>query len=495
VTWNATASGRADLEHSSNLSGWTTVSANNTTGSFIHAVGNATRGFYRLRIQTAPPAAIGLSGDLVFGVVTVNETATRTLTISNSGTGNLTVGGISFPDGFSGNWSGTVAPGASQDVAITFSPVAVRSYGGNITVDSTAASGNPTIAASGVGEGTRLAAASGDLTYGNLAVGQFAVRTMEVANTGTGNLTVDSIVFPQGFSGTPSGSFVVGPGSKRGIDVYFAPFKAAAFSSEIQVLSNDSRGAVVTLPVYGAGYSKIPGLVAHYTFDGNSTADVSGSGPNATLTNGAALVPGGYTGGAVSCPDGDKVLSPDAPVLPANSANYTIASWIRFPIPSVNDWRTFAWGAGSRHHVIVDGAGNLGVYNDGFFPSGLNIGTISAGWHHITAVAAGGETKFHVDGELKGSAGAVVPVPITRIGNNGGGQPFGTFDEVRIYDRGLASSEVVALYDEYAAPAAPPALGVSAARVANLGEAFSFTVNATNAPRSFAIENPTDIPS
>jgi hypothetical protein len=98
VTWNATASGRADLEHSSNLSGWTTVSANNTTGSFIHAVGNATRGFYRLRIQTAPPAAIGLSGDLVFGVVTVNETATRTLTISNSGTGILTVGGISFPD-------------------------------------------------------------------------------------------------------------------------------------------------------------------------------------------------------------------------------------------------------------------------------------------------------------------------------------------------------------------------------------------------------------
>jgi formylglycine-generating enzyme required for sulfatase activity len=364
-----------------------------------------------------------------------------------------------------------------------------------MTVNSTATSGISAIAASGVGEGTRLAAASGNLTFGNLPAGQFAVRTMQVANTGTGNLTVDRIVFPQGFSGAPSGNFVVGPGSSRSIDVYFAPFKAAAFSSEIQVLSNDSRGAVVTLPVYGAGYSKIPGLVAHYPFDGNSTADVSGSGPNATLTNGATLVSGGYTGGAVSCPDGNKVLSLDAPVLPANSSNYTIAAWIRFPIPSVNDWRTFAWGAGSRHHVIVDGAGNLGVYNDGFFSSGLNIITIAAGWHHITAVAAGGETKFHVDGDLKGSAGAVVPVPITRIGNNGGGQPFGTFDEVRIYDRGLAASEVVALYDEYAAPAAPPGLEGSAVRVVNVGEAFSFSLNATNAPRSFSIENPTEIPS
>gem|GEM_PF-1640794 len=495
VTWNASLSGRADLEHSTNLSSWTTVSANNTSGSFLHAVGNATRGFYRLRIPTASPAMVELAGDLDFGVVTVNETANRTLTISNAGTGNLTVNSILYPAGFSGNWSGMISPGASQNVTVSFAPVAIQSYGGNITVNSTATSGNDTIAASGVGEGTRLASASGDLFFGNLDTGQFAVRPMQVANTGTGNLTVQSIVFPPGFSGNLSGNFVVAAGTSQSIDVYFAPFRAGAFSSEIQILSNDSRGAVAKLPVYGAAAEKIPGLVAHYRFDGNSTADVSGSGPNATLSDGATLAADGYTGGAVSCASGGSHLSLNAPVLPAGSGNYTVAAWIRFPIPSINDWRTFAWGAGSRHHVIADGAGNLGVYNDGFFSSGLNLGAIGAGWRHLAAVASGGETKFYVDGSLMGTAAAVVPVPVTKIGNNGGNQPFGTFDEVRIYDRGLSPSEAVALYDEYAAPSAPPGLDLSAVRVVNVGEAFSFSLNATNAPRSYSIENPTGIPS
>ena len=50
VSWNATASGSANLEHSMNLSSWSTLSANNTEGSFLHAAGNSTGGFYRLQV-------------------------------------------------------------------------------------------------------------------------------------------------------------------------------------------------------------------------------------------------------------------------------------------------------------------------------------------------------------------------------------------------------------------------------------------------------------
>ncbi|MFM8983789.1 MAG: putative Ig domain-containing protein, partial [Spartobacteria bacterium] len=472
-----------------------TPTADGISSVAISASNAGGTGTANLTVSISPNRVIALTGNLSFGSATVNTTANRTLSITNTGTGNLTVNSISYPAGFSGNFSGTVAPGATQNVTVTFAPVAIQSYGGNITVNSTATSGNSTIAANGVGEGTRLAAASGNLTFGTLAPGEFAVRQMQVANTGTGNLTVHRIEFPSGFSGNLSENFVVAAGTSQSIDVYFAPFLAGSFSSEIQVHSNDSRGAVAKLPVYGAAAGKIPGLVAHYRFDGNSTADVSGSGPNATLSNGATLVADGYTGGAVSCPDGGKHLSLDSPVLPAGSGNYTVAAWIRFPISSINDWRTFAWGADSRHHALVDGSGSLGVYNDGFFPSGLNVGSIGAGWRHLAAVASGGETKFYVDGSLMGTAAAVVPVPLAKIGNNGGNQPFGTFDEVRIYDRGLSPSEVVALYDEYAAPSAPPGLDLPAVRSVNVGEAFSFSLNATNTPRSFSIENPTEIPS
>lgn len=50
VSWNATASGSANLEHSVNLSSWSTLSPNNTEGSFLHAVGNSKSGFYRLKV-------------------------------------------------------------------------------------------------------------------------------------------------------------------------------------------------------------------------------------------------------------------------------------------------------------------------------------------------------------------------------------------------------------------------------------------------------------
>lgn len=65
VTWNPVLSGKAHLEHSVNLSAWTTVSANNTAGSFRHAVGNARAGFYRLRIvgMLAQSTTLGGSSD------------------------------------------------------------------------------------------------------------------------------------------------------------------------------------------------------------------------------------------------------------------------------------------------------------------------------------------------------------------------------------------------------------------------------------------------
>jgi hypothetical protein len=51
VSWDSSLSGPVDLEYSSDLSSWTTLSTNNTAGFFLHEEGkNATSGFYRLLI-------------------------------------------------------------------------------------------------------------------------------------------------------------------------------------------------------------------------------------------------------------------------------------------------------------------------------------------------------------------------------------------------------------------------------------------------------------
>jgi hypothetical protein len=100
---------------------------------------------------TAITRVIGLTGDLAFGDVVIGTTATRTLTISNTGTSALTVYGVSYPTGFSGEWSGTIQPGTSRDVTIAFTPTAIASYGGVVRASSDRTDGTDTFAVSGAG--------------------------------------------------------------------------------------------------------------------------------------------------------------------------------------------------------------------------------------------------------------------------------------------------------------------------------------------------------
>ena len=85
------------------------------------------------------------------GASIVGGSAQRTLTIYSTGVSNLTVTGLSLPAGFSGNWSGSIAPGASQSVTVTFSPTALATYSGTLTVNSDAVAGTNTLAVSGTG--------------------------------------------------------------------------------------------------------------------------------------------------------------------------------------------------------------------------------------------------------------------------------------------------------------------------------------------------------
>ncbi len=101
---------------------------------------------------------IGLSGSLAFGNVETGKTATKVLTITNTGTGNLTVTGLTLPAGFSAAFSGTVnANGGTQLVTITFAPTSAVVYSGNVTVNGNQTSGSNTIAISGTGTTSTVA--------------------------------------------------------------------------------------------------------------------------------------------------------------------------------------------------------------------------------------------------------------------------------------------------------------------------------------------------
>ncbi len=124
---------------------------------------------------TTPPTpsttrVIGLSGNLAFGNVTVGTKATGTLLISNSGNGMLTVTGVRCQiSGLTASWqSGTIAPGGTQNVSITFSPVSAAAYSATLFVDSDSTSGTNGIPVSGTGvnAGPSTYSVSGTVTDG-----------------------------------------------------------------------------------------------------------------------------------------------------------------------------------------------------------------------------------------------------------------------------------------------------------------------------------------
>jgi hypothetical protein len=99
-------------------------------------------------VQTQPSLSI-INGLLSFGNVNVGDYKELTLSIKNTGTATLNVSSISLPSGYSGNYSGTIAPNNTQNVTIRFTPTAAQSYNGTLSVSSNA--GTQSIPISGTG--------------------------------------------------------------------------------------------------------------------------------------------------------------------------------------------------------------------------------------------------------------------------------------------------------------------------------------------------------
>jgi surface-anchored protein len=224
------------------------------TGQEVSSLVPVYFGVEQWQIPAAAAPAIALSGNIAFGNITVGQTATRTLTISNTGNAALNVSSISYPSGFSGNWNnGNIAAGSSTNVTVTFAPNAATNFSGNITVNSDATSGTNTIAASGTGTPapTRIVTLAGNLAFGNVTVGQSATRTLTISNSGNAALNVSSISYPAGFSGNWNNGNIAA-GSSTNVTVSFAPNAATNFSGNITV-NSDATSGINTIAANGSG--------------------------------------------------------------------------------------------------------------------------------------------------------------------------------------------------------------------------------------------------
>jgi hypothetical protein len=94
---------------------------------------------------------------------------------------------------------------------------------------------------------TRIISLNGDLDFGEVFIGQSPEKTFTITNTGTGQLDISNIVFPEGYTGDTE----VVSGNIQ-VTVTFAPTEEADFAGNIEVVSNATSG-INLIPVAGTG--------------------------------------------------------------------------------------------------------------------------------------------------------------------------------------------------------------------------------------------------
>ena len=244
------------------------ASANPILGGIAVMVGN-----------DAPTRIISLSGNMEFLNVAVATSAQGTLNIANNGNSTLTVSSISYPSGFSGDWSsGAISAGGSQNVTVTFSPSVATSYGGTVTVNADQTSGVNTLAVSGIGTSV-------------------VVPVYVTASAGTGGTISPSGIITknagdsQAFTASPNANYVVnqwlvdGSVVQAGDTGYTLYNIQANRSVQVTFYHVGKSEATVTLSlllhtydgtVKNATATTVPaGLTVDFTYDGSPQAPIN----------------------------------------------------------------------------------------------------------------------------------------------------------------------------------------------------------------------------
>lgn len=231
----------------------------------------------------------------------------------------------------------------------------------------------------------------------------------------------------------------------------------------------DLRHGSLSSPAFGFyGDSLASGLVGYWRFEDGSgsllAVDSSGNGNTGTLNNmdGNTAWTNGRVGGGIAF-DGinDFINVPNAPSLEVgrNGADFSVAFWINLGQGFTGAWRNFlhkgATDAERTFAIWMSFESNRLHYRisttAGFNEGGDSAAAISVGsWTHIAYVKSGNTLRLYING----SANATANLTGTVISNTGplriGKDPWypgvlSTFDDLRIYNRALSSTEITRL--------------------------------------------------
>jgi fibronectin type 3 domain-containing protein len=222
------------------------------------------------------------------------------------------------------------------------------------------------------------------------------------------------------------------------------------------VLASAFVGILINQPGPSRVQASSSGLVASYSFNegsGTTVTDSSGNGNNGTIS-GATWTTAGKYGSALSFNgSSSRVTVNDSPSLHL-SAGMTLEAWVsptgvptywQDVIYKQNDIYFLEAASSASQHAPAVGA-TFNSHGDQFVAgaSGLAVNT----WTHLAATYDGATLRLYVNGVQVASHSmpdslTTSTMPLQIGGDAAFGQYFkGTIDEVRIYNRALAPSEI-----------------------------------------------------
>jgi Abnormal spindle-like microcephaly-assoc'd, ASPM-SPD-2-Hydin len=208
------------------------------------------------------------SASLAFGTVPVGGSQTGSAVVTNTGGSNVTISqamltGASFSLSRP-SFPLTVAPGQSTTVNLSFTPLAIGTTTGNLTLASNAANPSLGLSLSGTGVAAgQITASPASLDFGSVLLGSSNTLAGSLINSGGSSLTItQASIAGAGFSMSGlSLPLTLAPGQSASFTTTFAPQAGGSVSGSLTLVSNGAN-STLNLPLTAIGL--VPGaLVAN----------------------------------------------------------------------------------------------------------------------------------------------------------------------------------------------------------------------------------------
>ncbi len=257
-------------------------------GSFQQILGGSTDAFIS---KIAPASAASLSAapfSLEFSGEPLGTTApAQTVLLRNMGSAALTISSITSSANFAetDNCSPSVPAAGSCTLSATFTPSAVGTLTGSITISDDAAGFPHIVSLSGTGLGAVAALAPGSLTFPGVTVGSSSTaQTVTLTNPGNESLSISDIEIAGDYAQTNNCTATLVAAASCTFNVTFNPATTGTRSGTLTV-TDSAAGSPHSVALTGTGLTVIVALTpASLAFSGTQVGTTSAA-QMVTLTN------------------------------------------------------------------------------------------------------------------------------------------------------------------------------------------------------------------